>query len=702
MAISTRRPTGAPAWDLTLIAAREKCGKSYAAAQASGIDYIGRTFWIPFGENEPDEYGAIPGADFEIVNLDDYGGVTYAGVMNAIRAAVAEPRVHPDKPNLIVLDSAGRVWTFLSNRADYAARKRLAKKQKLNEVPLAEDVAEDINIGHDLWNSAGDLWLDMLDLLKSHDGPVILTTLIEEGTVFENGQPTKKKDWKILGQKRFAADVGIVIEIPKLREVYVTGVRSLQFEPVKTGEHTRANRFHDFTVEKLWTSLGLGAHTAKAKHANIVTAQADDAAAQQQTVAQQIMAALNEVSKYDTPQKVLAGLDHVARHFGDEPVATVIPFRGEQVPWVQVVDTIRQRAQAAVAAAQQEVPAQSEAPAQPAQEAPVPAQPAQDQPAQESEGARAAAAQTAQDTARSDDPFMDQLLDEIRGQAGVLGVDPAVYVTNLMAFNVNAASPADLPARDRAPVGVGAAPGRGRRPGQAGTRHRGAGLRHAAAHGDRPIRQAHRRGSAGRAGARDAGRIATHGSARRRARGRTYLGRGCAHGPFTMRGVGSGEAGRQGRAGGVPRLKVLLQPPLVPFDPLVERLSGGDRVGVDREAGGEVAVDGGLEVAGGDVGAEPAHDRAVPGDDLRLGQHERLGDVLPAGAGDELEDHGPVEDGEAEDPDVAGLADPVARLGRGGDAGGEAEREVGHVAGGLHEREPRPCDVLGVSHGSPV
>ena len=105
MTLKTRKPTGKPAWPIMLIAGAEKAGKTYSAAQASASKLIGRTLWVGVGEDDPDEYGALPGVRFEIVEHDG----TYRGILAALTACAAEP-MEEGRPNLIVLDSATRLW----------------------------------------------------------------------------------------------------------------------------------------------------------------------------------------------------------------------------------------------------------------------------------------------------------------------------------------------------------------------------------------------------------------------------------------------------------------------------------------------------------------------------------------------------------------------------------------------------------------
>ena len=60
MTLTTRKPTGLPAWPILLIAGVPKAGKSYACAAASASPLVGRTLWVPVGEDDPDELGGDP------------------------------------------------------------------------------------------------------------------------------------------------------------------------------------------------------------------------------------------------------------------------------------------------------------------------------------------------------------------------------------------------------------------------------------------------------------------------------------------------------------------------------------------------------------------------------------------------------------------------------------------------------------------
>lgn len=254
MTIKTRRPTGKPSWPITLIAGAEKAGKSWACAEASASDLIGRTLWVGAGEDDPDEYGNIPGADFEIVEHDG----TYRGILAAVTDAAAEPA--GDKPTLLIVDSMTRIWDLLCDEAQQVANRRARAKAERYNKPVP---TEDVQITMDLWNVAKDRWDAIVDALRAHQGPVLVTARLEEVTLLDdNGKPTAEKMLKVKGHKSLPYDVGAIVELPQRGEAWLRGVRSTRLQ---LAERTKLK---SFTVDTLWRNLGLAeTETGKRQHA---------------------------------------------------------------------------------------------------------------------------------------------------------------------------------------------------------------------------------------------------------------------------------------------------------------------------------------------------------------------------------------------------------------------------------------------------
>jgi hypothetical protein len=235
-----------------LLAGREKSGKSYQAAVASASDLVDRTFWVGFGEQDPDAYGAIPGARFEIAEHDG----TLADMKDTLRYLLAIEK--GDKPHLLVLDSATRVWMTLRDKANYIAAKR-GKKDRDGEFIVSMDI----------WNKVNTEWVEILNLIRRWQGPVILTARLDTVAVIENGKPTSAKTEKVQGQKSMAYDVDAIVEMPERGRAELVGARSVIYNVPTRVE------LPEFTVDGLWRKLGLA--TAQIAQATYTEPPAQDA-----------------------------------------------------------------------------------------------------------------------------------------------------------------------------------------------------------------------------------------------------------------------------------------------------------------------------------------------------------------------------------------------------------------------------------------
>lgn len=404
MARETRKPTGLPSWPLLLLAAGEKKGKTYAAMEASASELVGGAYVVSMGEDDPDEYALIPGARFEIMPHDG----THRDALDALREASAMPRLDPAKPNLLVLDGAGRWWGLLSDMANETAHRRAKKAaEKYNK---RYDPDDEVTVHPDLWNIAKNKWYDVVDVLRAHDGPVICTALLENQVVMDAaGKPTKDRHWQIKTQKLFPSDVGVVCEAPEYREWYVTGLRSVRREPVKTGIYTPDNRFPDFTVDALWRVLGLAEKVGQRVH-NAPDREGDAilVAEIEQAVAQAVAVPL---------EQRLAALQEVWNTYGKDTMNStpVAAPDGSQITGAALITGWVNATRAEIDRAQQAPPA---------------APPA------------AAAADSA--PARADAHAL--LMDEIQGMAATLRINPVEFVKPLIDKHEGAQRVKDIPA----------------------------------------------------------------------------------------------------------------------------------------------------------------------------------------------------------------------------------------------------------------
>ena len=257
---TTRKPTGKPSWPLILIAGVEKSGKSYAGAEMSASPLIGSTFWIEIGEGAADYYGALPGADYDIVAHDG----SYRGILKATQQATQQPTTN-GLPNALIIDSGTEMWDLLCDEQQLIANGRRTGKDGM-----------DSPITMDQWNAAKKRWRVWLDVLRTHPGPVLITARFEEVTVMKAGKPTTDKTWKVRAEKNLPFEVDAVIELREKRKYELTGIRSLAPDlQIPEGE-----RLHipSFTFDKFFRAMGLEGHaqTERAYTAPNPTAGASD------------------------------------------------------------------------------------------------------------------------------------------------------------------------------------------------------------------------------------------------------------------------------------------------------------------------------------------------------------------------------------------------------------------------------------------
>lgn len=260
MTITTRKPSGRASWPFILLAGVEGAGKTWAAVEATGMDQVDRAFFLELGEGMADEYGAVPGADFEIIEHD--------GSVGQVREAIAWAAQQPaadGKHNMLIFDSLSELWALLSDNAQAEANRRVQRKGR--QVP--EGGAQ---VTMDLWNRATDVWEGIIAQLQRFPGPVLGTARLEMVTLMdEKGQPTKDRDWKIQAQKRLPYRAQVIVQARQPRRWTMTKIATtvpeLQLEP--GAERT----FNDFSVAKLLTAMGVGANTAAS---TFTEARADD------------------------------------------------------------------------------------------------------------------------------------------------------------------------------------------------------------------------------------------------------------------------------------------------------------------------------------------------------------------------------------------------------------------------------------------
>ncbi|MBM0275357.1 hypothetical protein [Micromonospora tarensis] len=221
-ALKTRPPTGRVPWPLILIEGGEKAGKSWMIAELSASPKVGQTYWIDLGEGAADEYGAIPGARYEVVDHDG----TFADILGQVEAAKAEAaRVAAAKqpPVVLGIDSGTLEWDLLKGIADAKARARLAKRGK----QVAPDAEPQISM--DLWNEINAKHRRLMTHLMTFPGIVVITARGKEVAALDtSGRPVEgSKEYKVEGQKNLAFDATVWIRVSRDHPPMVVGARSV-------------------------------------------------------------------------------------------------------------------------------------------------------------------------------------------------------------------------------------------------------------------------------------------------------------------------------------------------------------------------------------------------------------------------------------------------------------------------------------------
>lgn len=254
MTLRTRKPSGKMAPPVILLEGGEGAGKSWAAATLSASDKVGRTFWLQVGtEVTADEYGAIPGVRYEIVEHDGSWREIFGAVLDA-KTEAGQERKRGAKPTVLVIDTVGALWEML---ADWAYNR--AKGSKKNRAKLEEDPNAEIDVTTNFWNDATGRWRKLMTTVLTFPGIVVLLSRGRETVLMQNGQPVMgKTDYKVEGQKGLTFDVPVWVRMTRDMGPHTCRVMKLRsvhnpVEPPKPGAQTRnpGKMLPDFTLERL-------------------------------------------------------------------------------------------------------------------------------------------------------------------------------------------------------------------------------------------------------------------------------------------------------------------------------------------------------------------------------------------------------------------------------------------------------------------
>lgn len=234
--LKTRKPTGKVGWPLILIEGEEKAGKTWDCAVFSASEHIGTMYWLDIGEGSADEYGAIPGADYEILDHDGSWG-DIIGQIEAVYAEAQRAQAAGEKPVVLVVDSMTAIWEMLTSWTADRAAKLDSNINKLRRNPDAEIV-----IPPGYWNPANKRHKHLMQLLKTFPGIVLVTAqgktvtkIDEDGKPAEDERGKAQRDYKVEGQKKLAYDVSVWVRKFRSSPTIVVGARSVH-AGIKPGE----------------------------------------------------------------------------------------------------------------------------------------------------------------------------------------------------------------------------------------------------------------------------------------------------------------------------------------------------------------------------------------------------------------------------------------------------------------------------------
>lgn len=252
----TRHLTGLPSWGLGLVTGPEKSGKTYACIEAGTSDLVGRTFLLVVGEKVPDEYGRLPGT--ENIELVPHDG-TYRDILAALHWMNQQPRLD-GKPTLHIVDSATKLWDLITDDLQDEANARERRKAARQRRSPKDG---DATITTDMWNLGKQRWAHIVDALKDHDGPSLLTARLDIVSVMQGDSPTGDKVSKIKAEKTLPFEVDWIVEVPEPGQGILTGVKSLRIK----GTPTTRTPIQGFSVDKVWRGLGMDGEVGQAQHA---------------------------------------------------------------------------------------------------------------------------------------------------------------------------------------------------------------------------------------------------------------------------------------------------------------------------------------------------------------------------------------------------------------------------------------------------
>jgi hypothetical protein len=218
LAERTRRPTGRPSNPVICLSGGDQTGKTTQAVLLTASERVGPSWMVQLGEVDGDPYGAMAVAGRPVrYQLVEHDG-TWPDIFEAVRQVRDEARAMVESgllgglPPVFIFDSMSKEWGMLSTWAENRAR-----KAKANIKATAEDPNAAITVDRMYWNDANARNDQLMTLLLTFPGIVILTARGKwvSKTDPRTGNPTREREYTIEAQKALGHQVGCWVRLDK-------------------------------------------------------------------------------------------------------------------------------------------------------------------------------------------------------------------------------------------------------------------------------------------------------------------------------------------------------------------------------------------------------------------------------------------------------------------------------------------------------
>jgi hypothetical protein len=226
------QPDGKVRPPLVVVSGEEGIGKSTELVKLTGDERIGATWGIEWGAGDAGilhEYSTRPGARYTLLGHDGTVQAVYGQIL-AARVAARKALADGERPHMLAIDSFSTEWDLIKS---WTYRRMAAgitsQAAKYNRIV---DPNADVRPGRNLWNDARDRHKQMMSLLLSWPGPVLLTCRAEwvSGTDPDSGQPTKERLWRIQAHETLVSDATVVFHLRRHEKHLLAKVRSAHYQ----------------------------------------------------------------------------------------------------------------------------------------------------------------------------------------------------------------------------------------------------------------------------------------------------------------------------------------------------------------------------------------------------------------------------------------------------------------------------------------